>query len=87
MLKEAKDSILLDFPYLALIEKYKFPPNFTMEILNCKKLEKLIQIYLDIGPPVPFKHFKKWLDELRYLCEKIYINETNYFPPTKFVFL
>uniref|UniRef100_A0A915PDW3 Aspartyl/Glutamyl-tRNA(Gln) amidotransferase subunit B/E catalytic domain-containing protein n=1 Tax=Meloidogyne floridensis TaxID=298350 RepID=A0A915PDW3_9BILA len=82
MLKKAKESILLDFPYLSLIEKYKFPPNFTMEILNCKKLEKLIQIYLQIGPPVPFKHFKKWLDELRYLCEKIYINETNYFPPT-----
>uniref|UniRef100_A0A914LGJ7 Aspartyl/Glutamyl-tRNA(Gln) amidotransferase subunit B/E catalytic domain-containing protein n=1 Tax=Meloidogyne incognita TaxID=6306 RepID=A0A914LGJ7_MELIC len=51
MLKKAKKSILLDFPYLSFIEKYKFPPNFAMEILSCKKLENLIQIYLDSGPP------------------------------------
>lgn len=81
MLEDAKERILLNFPYLPYIVNYGFPPNFTMEILNCKKLERLIQIYLECGAPVPFKHFKLWLDELRFLCEKI-SNETNYFPPT-----
>jgi len=38
MLKKAKESILLDFPYLSFIEKYKFPPNFAMEILVFLKL-------------------------------------------------
>ncbi|CAK5060770.1 unnamed protein product [Meloidogyne enterolobii] len=74
MLKEAKDSILLDFPYLDLIEKYKFPPNFTMEILNCKKLEKLIQIYLDCGPPVCFDSFFLSILIFLYPTFKIYFS-------------